>query len=73
MSFEERMQARKDREMAEQAEREKMMGELKLSAFPVKISMNILAPDWSEAEITLNMLIENMNKFDDLSDVKGID
>lgn len=70
-AFSERMKARKLKEAQEQAEQQKQAP--KLEAFPVTISMNILAPDWNEAEITLNMLIENLNRFDDLSDVKNME
>ena len=65
-AFSQRMEARKIKEAQEKAERNKEQG---LEKFPVAIKFNILAKSREDADEALQMFVESMRVFSDISDV----
>ena len=65
-NFEQRMEARKLKEAQEKAERNKEQG---LEKFSVGIQFNILAKSREDADEALQMFVESMRGFSDISDV----
>lgn len=65
-NFEQRMEARKLKEAQEKAERSKEQG---LEKFPVAIQFNIMAKSREDADEALQMFVESMRGFSDISDV----
>lgn len=65
-AFSQRMEARKLKEAQEKAERNKEQG---LEKFPVGIQFNILAKCCEDADEALQMFVESMQGFSDISDV----
>ena len=65
-NFEQRMEARKIKEAQEKVERNKEQG---LEKFPVAIQFNILAKSCEDADEALQMFVESMRGFSDISDV----
>lgn len=65
-AFSQRMEARKLKEAQEKAERNKEQGSEK---FPVGIQFNILAKSRADADEALQMFVESMRGFSDISDV----
>lgn len=63
-NFEQRMEARKLKEAQEKAERNQG-----LEKFPVGIQFNILAKSREDADEALQMFVESMRGFSDISDV----
>lgn len=48
-----------------------MTNEKRLYSFPAKLTFSILAHDEEEAKLLLEDLAKNLNRFDDMSLVKG--
>lgn len=65
-AFTQRMEARKLKEAHEKAERNKEQG---LEKFPVGIQFNILAKSREDADEALQMFVDSMRGFSDISDV----
>lgn len=69
-AFSQRMAARKLKEAQEKAERNKEQG---LEKFPVAIQFNILAKSREDADEALQMFVESMRGFSDISDVVKVE